>query len=53
METHFENLAQAQGLMARERVLEDLKSLARIRRLAGPLLATSVKGQGAGPPAAR
>ena len=29
METHFENLTQAQGVMARERVLRDLKALAR------------------------
>jgi ElaB/YqjD/DUF883 family membrane-anchored ribosome-binding protein len=29
METHFENMAQAQGVIARERVLEDLKTLAR------------------------
>ena len=29
METHFENLAQAQSGMARERVLQDLKTLAR------------------------
>jgi ElaB/YqjD/DUF883 family membrane-anchored ribosome-binding protein len=29
METHFENLEQAQGSVARERVLEDLKTLAR------------------------
>ncbi len=29
METHFENLAQAQGGIARERVLRDLKTLAR------------------------
>ena len=29
METHFENLAQAQSGMARERVLRDLKALAR------------------------
>ena len=29
METHFENLAQGQGAMARERVLQDLKALAR------------------------
>ncbi len=28
METHFENLIQAQNIMARERVLEDLKTLA-------------------------
>jgi len=29
METHFENMAQAQSLIARERVVEDLKTLAR------------------------
>jgi ElaB/YqjD/DUF883 family membrane-anchored ribosome-binding protein len=29
METHFENLEQAHSLMARQRVLEDLKTLAR------------------------
>ncbi len=29
METHFENLAQAHSVMARERVLRDLKTLAR------------------------
>jgi ElaB/YqjD/DUF883 family membrane-anchored ribosome-binding protein len=29
METHFENLVQAHGVMARERVLRDLKTLAR------------------------
>jgi ElaB/YqjD/DUF883 family membrane-anchored ribosome-binding protein len=29
METHFENLGQAHSLMARERVLADLRSLAR------------------------
>ena len=29
METHFENLAQGQSAMARERVLQDLKTLAR------------------------
>ena len=29
METHFENLAQAQNIIARERVLQDLKTLAR------------------------
>jgi ElaB/YqjD/DUF883 family membrane-anchored ribosome-binding protein len=29
METHFQNLAQGQGAMARERVLQDLKTLAR------------------------
>lgn len=29
METHFENLGQAHSLLARERVLSDLKSLAR------------------------
>jgi len=29
METHFENLVQAQSGMARERVLQDLKTLAR------------------------
>lgn len=29
METHFENLAQGQSAMARERVLRDLKTLAR------------------------
>jgi len=29
METYFENLTQAQSLMARERVLQDLKTLAR------------------------
>ncbi len=29
METHFENLTQAHGAMARERVLQDLKTLAR------------------------
>jgi ElaB/YqjD/DUF883 family membrane-anchored ribosome-binding protein len=29
METYFDNLAQAQGLAARERVMQDLKMLAR------------------------
>ncbi len=29
METHFENLVQVHSLMARERVLQDLKTLAR------------------------
>ena len=29
METHFENLVQAHSVMARERVLRDLKTLAR------------------------
>ena len=29
METHFENLEQAHGVMARERVLRDLETLAR------------------------
>jgi ElaB/YqjD/DUF883 family membrane-anchored ribosome-binding protein len=29
METHFENLAEAHGVMARERVLRDLETLAR------------------------
>ncbi len=29
METHFENLAQAHSALARERVLQDLKTLAR------------------------
>ena len=29
METHFENLLQAHSVMARERVLRDLKTLAR------------------------
>jgi ElaB/YqjD/DUF883 family membrane-anchored ribosome-binding protein len=29
METHFENLAHAQSAMARERVVRDLKTLAR------------------------
>lgn len=29
METHFENLSQAQSIIARERVVEDLKTLAR------------------------
>jgi len=29
METHFANLEQAQGLIARERVLNDLRTLAR------------------------
>jgi len=29
METYFENLVQAQSVMARERVLQDLKTLAR------------------------
>ena len=29
METHFESLVQAQSMMARERVLRDLKTLAR------------------------
>ncbi len=29
METYFDNLAQAQSVMARERVMQDLKTLAR------------------------
>jgi ElaB/YqjD/DUF883 family membrane-anchored ribosome-binding protein len=46
METHFENLAQGQSLMARERVLRDLKSLARdsealLKATAGDLGATA------------
>jgi ElaB/YqjD/DUF883 family membrane-anchored ribosome-binding protein len=42
METHFENLAQAHSVMARERVLRDLKTLAHdaedlLRATAGDL----------------
>jgi ElaB/YqjD/DUF883 family membrane-anchored ribosome-binding protein len=49
METHFENLLQAQSLMARERVLQDLQTLARdsealLRATAGDL---SEKAKGA------